>query len=87
MDSIITSKDLEAIAWELKKERSKDAIIKVQVNATANDILRICRDEPTHKHIDTIRSATIDIHGVRFELVKSKKNEKINLHSKHRSTR
>lgn len=64
----VTMSDLQEIAVRLRKF-SKE-VIQVKVNATKLDILRICRDEHTHKHIDVIHSAMIDIGGVRFELVK-----------------
>ena len=60
--------DLQEMATRLRKF-SKE-VIRVRVKARKQDILRICKDEHTHKHIDVIRSATIDINGVRFELVK-----------------
>lgn len=68
----LTKYDLREIAVRLRKF-SKE-VIKVKVHASKKDILKICNDEPTHKHIDVINSASIDIDGVRFELVVSDKN-------------
>lgn len=64
----ITIGDLKEMSVRLRKF-SKE-VIRVKVKATKQDIMKICRDHPTHQHIDVINSATIDINGVRFELVK-----------------
>lgn len=50
------------------KRNSKD-IIKVKVSATKEEVLILCPDEQTQKSIDIINSATIDVGGIRFELV------------------
>lgn len=63
--------DLEEISVRLRKF-SKE-VIRVKVHASKADIMRICRDESTIKHIDVIHSATITINGVLFELIVSGK--------------
>lgn len=64
--------DLEIIAKGLKKQ--SDGIIKVKIHALKKDIVNICKDEATIKNINTIHSATIDVDGVRFELIVDDKN-------------
>lgn len=59
--------DLEIIAKGLKKQ--SDGIIKVKIHAFKKDIVNICKDEATIKNINIIHSATIDVEGIRFELV------------------
>lgn len=59
--------DLEIIAKGLK--RQSDGIIKVKIHAFKKDIVNICKDKYTLKNINIIHSATIDIEGIRFELV------------------
>lgn len=68
----LTLYDLQEMAVRLRKY-SKE-IIRVKVVAMKRDILKICTDEATHKNIDIINSATIDVYGVRFELVVADKN-------------
>lgn len=65
----ITRWDLVEIAASLRK--FSEEVIRVKVKANRDSILRICRDEHTAKNIDVIHSATIDIDGVRFELIKT----------------
>lgn len=64
--------DLEIIAKGLK--RQSEGIIKVKIHALKKDIVNICKDEETIKNINIIHSATIDIEGIRFELVVDDKN-------------
>jgi hypothetical protein len=59
--------DLVEIAARLRKF-SKE-VIRVKIRANRDEIIFICKDEPTNKNINIIHSATIDIDGVRFELV------------------
>lgn len=64
----ITNADLFEMATRLRK--FSEGLIKVQVRTRKQDILRICKDEPTHKNIDFINSASIYVKGIRFELIK-----------------
>lgn len=64
--------DLKVIAKGLK--RQSEGIIKVKIHALKKDIVKICNDEATIKNINTIHSATIDVDGVRFELIVDDKN-------------
>lgn len=64
--------DLVEIAARLRKY--SDEIIRVKIHARKIDILKICKDEATHKSIDVIHSATIVVDGVKFELVVSDRN-------------
>lgn len=65
----LTLKDLEKIADF--QDSDKQNIKKIQIITTKERILHICRDQPTHLHIDSIRSASIKIKGIWFELIKS----------------
>ena len=64
----LTTKDLEEIARLHKK--GKGLIDRVRIKTTSECMLKICRDEHTHSKIDTIRSASIQVKGVWFELIK-----------------
>lgn len=64
----LTTKDLEKIANMHKK--GKGLIERIMIKTTKDCILRICRDKETHSKIDTIRSASIQVKGVWFELIK-----------------
>lgn len=64
----VTYRDLQQMAAVHKRERKE--VKKIELFATKEEILRICTDEATHKHINRIRSATIDVDNVRFELIK-----------------
>lgn len=64
----ITHGDLIEMATRLRK--FSEGLIKVQVRTRKIDILRICKDEATHKSIDVIHSASIDVKGIRFQLIK-----------------
>lgn len=66
----LTTKDLERIAKLHSKEAS--FIDKIELKTTKERILHICRDETTHNYIDLIRSASICVNGVWFELIKTK---------------
>lgn len=66
----LSIKDLERISSFHSKE--KNLVDKIQVKTTKDRILLICRDEPTHANIDVIRSASIQVNGVWFELIKCK---------------
>lgn len=63
----LTTKDLEEIARLHKK--GKGLIYRITINTTKDCILRICRDKETHSRIDVIRSASINVKGVWFELI------------------
>lgn len=65
----LTLKDLEKIA-DLQ-DSEKESIDRIQIITTKEKILNICRDQPTHLHINSIRSARIKIKGIWFELIKS----------------
>lgn len=77
MNSITTLQDLETIARGLRNDRSEDAVIKVQINATKDDILRLSNDPLLPNEIDSISSHHVEVMGVLFELVKSKKHKRI----------
>lgn len=62
--------DLEKIAKTHKCE--KNFVNKIQVVTTKERVLNICRDEPTRKNIDIIRSASIKVDGIWFELLINK---------------
>lgn len=66
----LSTKDLEEISSFHSKE--KKFVDRIQLKTTKERILHICKDEPTHKNIDIIHSASININGVWFELIKSK---------------
>lgn len=66
----LSMRDLEKIASYHARE--KKLVYRIQLKTTKERILIICRDEPTHTHIDKIRSASIYVDGVWFELIKSK---------------
>lgn len=66
----LTLYDLREIATRMRK--FEPDIKKIVVHASKMDVLKICRDEQTHKHIDVIRSASIDIDNIRFELILTK---------------
>ena len=78
MNSITTLTDLEIIAKGLRNDRSEDAVIKVKINATKEDILRMCPDQHIQDNIDRLASVNVEVNGVSFELLKSKKHQKIN---------
>lgn len=65
----LTREDLVEIAMQNKK--GKSLVDRIQIMTTKQCILKICRDEPTHKNIDIIRSASIQVKGVWFELIAS----------------
>ena len=62
--------DLEKIAKTHKSE--KNFVNKIQIYTTRERVLNICRDEPTLKNIDIIRSASIKVDGIWFELMINK---------------
>lgn len=63
----LTLNDLKEIARIESKK--KGLVNRIQINTTKESILKICRDEATHSKIDIIRSASIQVSGVWFELI------------------
>lgn len=66
----LSMRDLKMMA---KKHKSNKGMInKIQVHTTKERVLLLCRDEPTHKNIDILRSAWIKVEGIWFELMINK---------------